>query len=473
MEQNGNVLIVDDEEGLRFGLRVFLSRNGFSVIEAGNLTEAKKEMQNHIFNIAILDIRLKDEESGLDLMTSLKEQNPEMVILIITGYAQLETAIEALRKGANDYMQKPLVKEKVLASILKNRELHLLRRENRQLKEELNKGSEQYRIITESPVMKEILRTADQVKDLAPNILITGESGTGKEVLARYIHNTGKRMQNNFVGLNSASLSDNLLLSELFGHRKGAFTGAVENKAGKFELAHKGTFFLDEVGDMSMDIQAKFLRVLEERSFEPLGGNNRIEFDTHIIAATNHNIPALIKKDLFREDLFFRLNVIHFNLPPLRERKEDMGELCNSFIKMYCRQYRKIIEPLGEEEVKVLQEYDWPGNIRELKNLINRIVILTDRNRISCQQIIRLLGSISPFEEAGTLKISSPHCKTSGSLGERLNPIVEQYERQILIEALEKNHFNRTRTAEELGITRKTIGRKLQHYNIKEKKGHK
>ncbi len=471
MEQKGHILIVDDEEGLRFGLRVFLSRKGFSVFEAGNLTEAGNLMRDHTFDIAILDIRLKDEESGLDLMHALKEQNPDMVILIITGFAQLDTAIEALRKGANDYLQKPLEKEKVLDSILKNRELHQLRRENRQLKEELNKGSKQPLFISESPVMKEIIRTADQVKDLAPNILITGESGTGKEVLARYIHNTGNRSRSNFVGLNSAALSDNLLLSELFGHRKGAFTGAVENKSGKFELAHKGTLFLDEVGDMSMDIQAKFLRVLEERSFEPLGGNNRIEVDTHIIAATNHNIPALIRKDLFREDLFFRLNVIHFNLPPLRERKEDIGILANSFIEMYARQYRKNILPLGEQEIQILREYHWPGNIRELKNLINRIVILTEKEEIHSDQIKRLLGNHDSIVKTDLPRDDRGPVKKTGTLSERLNPVIEQYEKQILTEALTKNNFNRTRTAEELGITRKTIGRKLQSYGISESSG--
>ena len=471
MEQNGNVLIVDDEEGLRFGLKIFLSRNGFSVSEAGTLPEAKKLMQSIFFDVAILDIRLKDKESGLDLIRILKEQNPYTVILVVTGYAELDTAIDALRKGANDYLQKPLEKERVLDSIRKNRELSLLRRENRQLKEELKKGNKEGRIIAESSVMKEIIRTADQVKDLAPNILITGESGTGKEVLARYIHETGKCGQNNFVGLNSAALSDNLLLSELFGHRKGAFTGAVEDKAGKFELAHKGTFFLDEVGDMSLEIQAKFLRVLEERSFEPLGGNNRIEIDTHVIAATNHDIPALIKKGLFREDLFFRLNVIHFNLPPLRERKEDIGNLSNSFIRMYCRQYRKTVNPLREEEIQILKEYNWPGNIRELKNLINRIVILTDREQICSDQIRRLIGCYPGEAETQNSERTSFHTAQFGTLAERLNPVIQEYEKKILIEALKKNRYNRTRTAEELGITRKTIGRKLQVYNIKGKSG--
>jgi len=471
MEQNGNILIVDDEEGLRFGLRVFFTRKGFIVFEAGTQDEADKLMRKNLFDIAILDIRLKNEESGLNLIHMLREQNPDMVILIVTGYAHLDTAIEALRKGANDYLQKPLEKDKVLDSILKNRELYLLRRENRQLKEELNKGSDQVNNITESSAMKEIIRIADQVKNLAPNILITGESGTGKEVLARYIHNTGSRMQHNFVGLNSAALSDNLLLSELFGHRKGAFTGAVENKAGKFELAHKGTFFLDELGDMNLDIQAKFLRVLEERSFEPLGGNNKIEFDTHIIAATNHNIPELIQKGLFRNDLFFRLNVINFHLPPLRERKEDIGELSNSFISLYSRQYRKSINPLYEDGIKTLQEYDWPGNIRELKNLVNRLVILADSNTITSEQIRQFLGRNPEGDISGPSSVNTFSVLEEGTLAERLNPVIEQYEKRILVEALKKNHFNRTRTAAELGITRKTIGRKLQIYNIKIERG--
>jgi len=464
---------VDDEEGIRYSLRVFLSRRGFSVSEAGDVNTAKDLISRGIFDTAILDIRLQNEETGLDLVESIRERNPDAVILIVTGYGHLDTAVTAIRKGANDYLQKPLDNERILDSIRKNSEIFQLKKENSLLKKELEENLFRHDIVTGSSSMEKILRTADRVKDLAPNILITGESGTGKEILARYIHFTGNRKSNRFVSLNSAALSDSLLLSELFGHRKGAFTGAVEHKKGKFELAHRGTFFLDEVGDMSLDIQAKFLRVLEERAFEQVGGTDRIEVDTHVIAATNHDIPALIEEGRFRKDLYYRLNVIHFHLPPLRERREDIEELCNAFIRLYNHQYHKSIEPVSRDVTVLLSDYSWPGNIRELKNLINRAVILAEDNRISPDQIFLLLGQgTEPPAEPSGPGSDSPRPGLTGPLADRLAPVLTHYEKRILLETLEKNKNNRTRTAEELGLTRKTITRKIQQYDLEAKAGH-
>jgi len=468
MDRVRNILLIDDEEGLRFGLKTFLCRKGFQVHDGENSCEAQLLISTYPFDIAILDIRLKNDESGLDLIDLLRERNPDVIILIVTGYAHLDTAIEAIRKGAHDYLEKPLENERVLDSINKNSEIFQLRKENRLLKQELNNSMLPRKIITENEEMRKILELADKVKNLAPNILITGESGTGKEILARYIHYTGSRKDNLFVGLNSAALSDSLLLSELFGHQKGSFTGAIENKTGKLELAHKGTFFLDEVGDMNLDIQAKFLRVLEERSFEPLGGNNTVKVDIHVIAATNKNLTELIAEGKFREDILYRLNVINFHLPPLRERKEDIRGLSKDFINTFNRQYRKNIQPLSDRVLHTLHTHNWPGNIRELKNVINQAVILADRDVITDQSIMTLLGNkdfLIHHKKIGENDIT-PKILNEGTLPERLSPLLEFYEKKLLLDTLRKNKNNKTKTAEELGITRKTITRKLHAYGM-------
>ena len=468
MNTEDKILLIDDEEGLRYGLKTYLSRKGFQVYDGENRSDAVKLLKTHLFGIAILDIRLKNEENGLDIIDLLRDKNPDIIILIVTGFAHLDTAVAAIRKGANDYLEKPLENERVLDSIIKNSEISKLRKENHLLKNELKNTTLPGRIITESHKIKEILRNADKVKNLAPNILITGESGTGKEILARYIHYSGNRKDNLFVGLNSAAFSDSLLLSELFGHRKGAFTGAVDNKTGKLEMAHKGTFFLDEVGDMNLDIQAKFLRVLEERTFEPLGGNNTINVDIHIIAATNKNLTEMIAQGKFREDLFYRLNVINFHLPPLRERKEDLEGLCFNFIDFFNRQYRKNIQPLSGRVLHTLNRHNWPGNIRELKNVINQAVLLADRDIITDESIRSLIGSkdlplnSKPSEGEDLL----PQLLNAGTLQERLAPLTQFYEKKLLLESMSKNKNNKTKTAEELGLSRKTIARKLQYYDI-------
>ncbi|MDC7232540.1 MAG: sigma-54 dependent transcriptional regulator [Spirochaetales bacterium] len=466
MEHYENILLIDDEDGLRFGLKTYLTKQGYQVFDGRDRKDALAYVNAYPIHIAVLDIRLENEERGLDLIDLLRERNPDVIILMVTGYAQLETAVEAIRKGANDYLEKPLENDRILDSIRKNIEIFNLRKENRLLRNELKNINPFQRIVASSQSMKDIVQMADKVKNLAPNILITGESGTGKEVLARYIHYTGLRKENLFVGLNSAALSDSLLLSELFGHRKGAFTGAVENKTGKLELAHNGTFFLDEIGDMNMDIQAKFLRVLEERSFEPLGGNESVNVDVHVIAATNKDLEQLIREGLFREDLLYRLKVINFHLPPLRERVEDIQGLADNFILNFNRQYGKRINKLSPPVLEILKMHIWPGNIRELRNVINQAVILTDGNDIDLEIISNLLGNrkIRNIDSPGNPSESIPPILETGSLSERIAPVVQYYEKKLIMETLSRNNNNKSRTAEELGITRKTIGRKLQSF---------
>ncbi len=375
------VLIVDDEEGIRHGLSRFLEREGYAVELAEDSVHAESILKNKKIDCAILDLRLKEPITGLDLLAKIKEEDPEIPVIIITAYGSIESAIEAMKRGASDYILKPIDNESLLTLIKRNLEIAQLRRDNRYLKNELLQKEYQQNIITKSSVMLEILAKLNSVKDSTASILITGESGVGKEVFARYVHFTSIRNSGPFVSINCAALSEDLLLSELFGHEKGAFTGAIERKIGKFELANGGTLFLDEIGDMSLSTQAKLLRVLEENSFERVGGTKRINVDIRIITATNHKLHELIRDGRFRSDLYYRIATIEIYLPPLRSRKEDIPYLAEHFIQHYAERYHKQVEGLSPEVLQRWLSYDWPGNIRELQNVVHQIAMHRQQNR--------------------------------------------------------------------------------------------
>jgi len=333
-----------------------------------------------------------------------------------------------------------------------------LRTENTYLKKALLTSVFCHDFITDNPAVKEVLGVADKIKNSPATVLITGESGTGKEVLARYIHFTSNRKDGNFVGINCAALSDSLLLSELFGHEKGAFTGAIEQKLGKFELADNGTLFMDEVGDMSLDVQAKLLRVLEERSFERVGGTKKIDVDVRLIAATNRDLKQLIKENKFRQDLYFRLNVISCHLPPLRKRPEDISLLAVYFLNIYNQRYNKKILSIKENLFKLMHEYRWPGNVRELQNMINQAVLLCEGTEI---ETLNFQGNL--LQESGVDLDTSGKGKT---LKDAVDDIVDFYEKRIISNALSEHDQNRTKTAEALDVTRKTLARKIEKYNL-------
>jgi len=459
------VLVVDDEEGIRHGLSRFLEREGYNVELAEDSAHAESILRNKKIDSAILDLRLKGSVSGLDLLAKIKQEDSEIPVIIITAYGSIESAIEAMKRGASDYILKPIDNESLLTLVRRNLEIAQLKRDNKYLKDELFQKEYQQQIITRSPAIVEILAKLNSVKDSTASILITGESGVGKEVFARYVHFTSIRNAGPFVSINCAALSEDLLLSELFGHEKGAFTGAIERKIGKFELANGGTLFLDEIGDMSPATQAKLLRVLEENSFERVGGTKRISVDIRIIAATNHNLRELIRDGRFRNDLYYRIAAIEIFLPPLRTRKEDIPYLAEHFIQQYAERYHKRIEGLSPEVLQRWLSYDWPGNIRELQNVVHQSVLLCKGNRI---KVDCLLGDL--IDNSGWYSQIEIDTETSNSLPRSLKEsshyMLEKFERQQIERALSLAKGNKSKAARMLGITRKTLSDKIKKYSL-------
>ena len=462
------VLIVDDEEGIRHGLVTMFRREGFTVASAGDAEEAVREAGRIPVDVAVVDVRLRGGRSGIDLLQELKRLEPDVVVIVITGFGSIDNAVAAMKAGAADYSLKPIDNARLLDAVRRNLALRTLATENRFLRDELMRRSLPHDFVANDPAVRALLDTADKVKDAAVTVLLTGESGTGKEVLARYIHYTGARRDGTFVCINCAALSESLLLSELFGHERGAFTGAVERRRGKFELADGGTLFLDEIGDMSLDTQAKLLRVIEESRFERLGGTKSISVDTRIITATNKDLPRLIGEGKFREDLFYRINVVSLHLTPLRERRGDIPALVEHLLAKSCERYGREPVRLCPETMAALESWDWPGNVRELENTVNQIVLLGEKSfqtpgwpgaahgaRRSPGAPTHAHGAAAPRATAG-----------AQSLKEGLGAVAGQYERRVIADCLKRNGGNKSKTARELSITRKTLTQKIAKYGL-------
>jgi DNA-binding NtrC family response regulator len=382
---------------------------------------------------------------------------PDVVVIVITGFGSIDNAVASMKAGAADYFLKPIDNARLLDAVARNLALRTLATENRFLRDELMRRSLPHDFVANDPAVRELLATADKVKDTPVTVLLTGESGTGKEVLARYIHYTGVRRDGTFISINCAALSESLLLSELFGHERGAFTGAVERRRGKFELADGGTLFLDEIGDMSLDTQSKVLRVIEESRFERLGGTKTINVDARIIAATNKDLAGLIGEGRFREDLFYRINVVALHLPPLRERRGDIPALVDHFLAKYSERYTRDPVVLGPGTMAALEAWDWPGNVRELENTVNQIVLLGEK---SFMEPGRPGAVPAPLRAAGARRTGSP------SLKKGTGAVAQQYERRVIAECLKRNGGNKSKTARELSITRKTLALKIAKYGL-------
>jgi len=456
-----NILIVDDEKGLRKGLSTLFQREGYETYTAGDFETALDLVTRMEIHIALLDIRLADRD-GVELLKAIREINSDITCLMITGYGSISNAVEAMKAGAADYLLKPLDSEYLIKIVATRVEMKQLKKENILLKEKQKEEMLEYDFRTSQKRMKNIINISDKVKNTDTTVLITGESGTGKEVLSRYIHFSSNRKEAPFVGVNCAALSETLLLSELFGHEKGSFTGAFERKIGKFELADRGTLFLDEIGDMTLDAQAKLLRVLEEGTLERVGGNRTIKVNIRIIAATNQSLPDLIRKRQFREDLYYRLNVISLELPALRDRPEDILHLAEYFKNFYSRKYRKGELSFSPMACRSMQTYPWPGNVRELKNLINQTVLLSDGGDLMPDGLEEIpIRRNKPDEETVLLEKNE-----AGTLQDRIDSVTEKLEKSIIEKALISNKFNKTAAAEELGVTRKTLFNKISKYGL-------
>lgn len=450
----GRILVVDDEKGMRDLLRKVLSKEGYEVISAEDGEEGLNLIKENSFDIVIADLDMP-VMNGIEMIKRAKDFDPNITIIIITAYASIESAVEALKLGAYDYLIKPFEIDELKIVIKKAMERINLVSENKYLKQEIDEKFYFPGVIGKSESMKRVIELIDAVSKTDSVVLIEGESGTGKELVAKAIHQNSPRKNNPFIVLNCGALSEGVLESELFGHEKGSFSGAFTQRKGRFELAHTGTLFIDEVGELSLSAQTRLLRVLQEKEFERVGGNYPIKVDVRIIAATNKNLEKEVKENRFREDLFYRLNVIKINVPPLRERKEDIVELANFFINKFSREMNKKIEGLSTEAIKVLKNYSWPGNIRELQNVIERAVVLCREQIITPREL--------PDNIAKETEIMSQIELRSG---ETLDEAIERIEKSIILKALKKCGYSQTKTAEYLGVKRTTLRYKLEKYGF-------
>ncbi len=443
---------------------------------AATAEEAIALAEKSYFAAAILDVRLGGrrtcagvaEDRGCELLSELRSRDPDLSIVMVTGYGSVESAVRAMKDGASDYILKPIDNARLLEAVRRSIELARLRRDNAYLRRELIANVYSHDIVTRDARYISLMELADRVKNSEATVLLSGESGTGKEVMARYIHFTGSRRDRPFVGINCAALSETLLLSELFGHEKGSFTGAVERRIGKFELAHRGTLFLDEIGDMSPQVQSKFLRVLEDSSFERVGGTKRIDVDIRVIAATNKDLSELIRRGEFRSDLYYRINIVNLRLPPLRERRGDIPLLVDYFIAKYASKYNRPVVGATPEVVELWLGHDWPGNVRELQNAVNQAVLLCRGKTIDLATLAIAQGQIGAQAECSPPDADEgePELSAFTTLKGLRDEVTARYERRLIEAALARNGGNKTRTAAELDVTRKTLAEKMAQYGL-------
>ncbi len=460
--RNESVLIVDDSPDIRFAMSEVLKTKGFCVESASDGQEAIDILDTRFFDIVLTDLSMP-RKSGMDVLKFVTEHSPETICIIITGYGTIQGAVEALKLGAYDYLCKPIKPDEVIILIDKALEIRNLRRENKNLKKELKNKYGFKNIIGSSPAMKEVFSLIEKVADTDSTVLITGESGTGKELIAHAIHYASDRKDKPFIPVNCAAIPEELLESELFGHEKGAFTHAIKTRIGRFELANKGTIFLDEIGEMSPSLQVKLLRVLQERKFERVGGVKTISVDIRVVAATNKDLETEVKEGKFREDLFYRLNVIPIHIPPLRERPSDIPLLVDYFLRKYSKGKGRKVEGVSEDAMKILMKYDWPGNVRELENIIERLVILSNGKTIKKEdlpiQIIEKVGAqISTALPTGEMEIPEE--------GLSLSEAVSNLEKTLILKALERTGGIKNRAAKLLKMNRTTLIEKMKKLGL-------
>ncbi|MEW6714676.1 MAG: sigma-54 dependent transcriptional regulator [Nitrospirota bacterium] len=439
------VLIVDDEESILETLSSILEDEGYEVSTASSGEDALTHFGKISPEVVLLDVWMSGID-GIETLKKIKEISKETPVIMISGHSTIDTAVHAIKLGAYDFLEKPLSLEKVLILTRRALEKQRLEKENIALKSTIFQELE---IVGKSPKIISLKEEITKAASSQSRVIIYGESGTGKELVARALHSASDRRNNNFIEVNCAAIPNELIESELFGHEKGSFTGAFERKKGKFELADEGTLFLDEIGDMSPAAQAKVLRIIETQEFLRVGGSKNIKVDVRIIAATNKSLQDEIKKGNFREDLYFRLNVIPIQVPPLRERKDDIPILVEYFLNSFARQYGQKIKEVSKATSQALMEYDWPGNVRELKNTIERLVIMSQANLIDVKEPLSVIEEKADFYNYKTLKEAR-----------------KNFESRFILKKLETNNWNVTKTADELDIERSNLHRKIKSLGI-------
>lgn len=455
-----HVWIVDDEESIRSSLDGILQDEGYRTSVAASGEDALGLLREELPDLILLDIWMPGLD-GLETLRRIRDFAPEQVVIMMSGHGTIETAVKATKLGAFDFIEKPLSLEKLLVSIQNALKIGQLVEENRSLKAKIAKEYDMVGNSTEISLLKE------QIAIAAPTsgwVLITGENGTGKELVARAIHSQSRRREKPFVEVNCAAIPEELIESELFGHERGAFTGATTQRKGKFDLAHEGTLFLDEIGDMSLKTQAKVLRILQERKFERVGGSKTIEVDVRVIAATNKDLEEEIRHGSFREDLYYRLNVLPFHVPPLRERRDDITRLVNHFLDYFCSKEGREIKTITPAALATLQGYSWPGNVRELKNIVERLVIMTPDTIIQETHLPPSMRSkkAQPNEPRGA--------SLAGVDASNFKEAKEEFEKEFILQKLEENDWNISRTAEAIDIERSNLHRKIKSFGIELRK---
>ncbi len=442
------ILVVDDETNIREALAALLAADGYQVAAAASAEEAMQALRHEACEVVLADMRLQGK-TGLDLLRWTKESYPATEIILITAYGSVEDAVEAMKLGAYDYLSKPVDRRRLALLIEKALEKYRLSAENRSLRRRLSVREEFSHIIGNSPRLREIFTIVAEVAPTNATVLITGESGTGKELVARAIHNRSRRREGPFITLNCGALPDTLLESELFGYEKGAFTGATSAKMGRIEMAHQGTLFLDEVGDMTPKTQVDLLRVLQERELRRLGGSRTVHVDVRFIAATNKDLESEIEKKGFREDLYYRLNVVPIPMPPLRERREDIPLLIESFLREFCTLHKKDLKKIDGSALDALLSHSWPGNVRELRNLVERLVLLSKSDTVQPQDLPAAIRGTPSHSPGITVQLDQP---------------MSEIEKEVIQGVLEKVTANRRKAAELLGISLRALQYKIKKY---------
>jgi DNA-binding NtrC family response regulator len=454
---SGKVLLIEDKDSLREMLKRALEEGNFVVEEARDGIEAVHKIKNERFLLILSDLRIPHVD-GLEILRVAKEVDSETPVIFMSAYGSIEIAVEAMKNGAYDFMPKPVDINHLLLLVKRIQSSLQLRNENMILKEEFSRMLGFPRILGEDRSLQEITLAVQKAAPTDATVLITGESGTGKELFARAIHQLSGRKDAPFVAVNCAAIPEPLLENELFGHEKGAFTGALNRKLGKFELAQGGTVFLDEIGEMTIPLQAKLLRVLQEKEFDRVGGTTPVQVDIRVLAATNRNLEQLVAEKQFREDLFFRLSVFPIHIPPLRQRKKDIPLIAEHFVEQFCRELKRGKLKLSAAAIRKLMEYSWPGNVRELQNCLERAVILADGNNIHDKDVLAQSGATS-----GSI---ADYLNLDGPLSEVRKRAADEAEKQAILKAWQNSAEDLEKAATELGISSKTLAAKLKDWKL-------